>query len=97
MLDSVSEQTLAYRLSKGLAQSHGASRDLRANPRPDGPQLCAVCGIEIPQGDPVMWITEQPHHVRCGRAVIEERERTARAALRERLAPRTAGGEQQKA
>lgn len=84
------DQTLEYRLSKGLGQSHGTSRDLRANPRPQGPQPCAACGVEIADGEPVMWIAEHPHHVRCGREVVEQREAAAREELRRRLAPRLA-------
>jgi len=90
----VGDQTLEYRLSKGLAQSHGVSRDLRANPRPQGPQPCAACGVEIGEGEPVMWIAEQPHHVRCGRGVVEQREAAARADLLRRLAShRPLGGD----
>lgn len=85
------EQTLEYRLSKGLVQSHGTSRDLRANPRPQGPQPCAACGGEIGSGESVMWIAEEAHHVPCGRAVVEQREAAAREELRLRLAPRATG------
>jgi hypothetical protein len=86
----VGEQTIEYRLSKGLAQSHGTSRDLRANPRPQGPQPCAACGVEIMSGESVMWIAELPHHVPCGRAVVEQREAAAREELRRRRASRPA-------
>ncbi len=55
-LHLVAEQTLEYRLSKGLALSHGASRDLRANPRPEGPQACATCDREIGSRESTMWI-----------------------------------------
>ena len=79
------EPTIEHRLSKGLELSHGASRDLRADPRPEGGHRCAACEGEFGPEESVMWIAEQPHHVRCGRAVVEQREAAARAELLQRL------------
>ena len=83
------EQTIEYRLSKGLAPVHGASRDLRANPRPTGSQPCTGCGEEIRPSQSTMWIRERPYHVRCGHAEVERREAEARAVLARRLAARS--------
>ena len=82
------EQTIEYRLSKGLGPLHGASRDLRADPRPEGPQSCVGCGERLGASEATMWLRERPYHVHCGRAEVERREAEARAALAERLRAR---------
>lgn len=78
-------QQLAYRLSKGLHDSHITSRDLRAEPRPEGPHRCAGCGAEMAAGESTMWLDDRPYHVRCGREVVEDREAEARARLARRF------------
>lgn len=79
------KQQLAYRLSKGLHDSHVTSRDLRAEPRPPGPHRCAGCGAEIGEAQSTMWLDDQPYHVRCGREVVERRDAEARTRLERRF------------
>ena len=80
-------EKLAYRLSKGLHQSHLTSRDERAHPLPEGPKQCTSCGGGIGAEDVTMWLDDNPYHARCGRAETQRRDAERAARLEQRLRP----------
>ena len=80
-------EKLAYRLSKGLHQSHLTSRDERMNPLPEGPKQCSACGGPMAAEDVTMWLDDRPYHARCGRAEIQRRDAERWALIESRLRP----------
>lgn len=78
-------ERLAYRLSKGLHQSHLTSRDERANPLPEGEKECAACGGAMAPDDVTMWLRDLPHHPACGRELIRRLDAERWARIEERL------------